>query len=146
MNKFDQFKMETRRAFRTLEGRIAALESGHTSKRKRQKAPRPSSADTAARQGLWGRYTVIYRYFHPRRKEATAIKFCTDYLVGMHPSEFSKWLAGIIVVGGCVDLRIRRALEAEIRKLELRAGKTSEASSVSHGNLTDSQQNPPHPH
>jgi hypothetical protein len=146
VTRLDQFKLETRRTFRMMETRIAELESGHTSKRKRPKAPKPSSAEIVGRQGLWGRYLLVFRYFHPRLREATAIQFCSHFLTGLHPSEFSKWLAGAIVPGGCVDLRIRRALEAEIGKLEARAAKDTGRLAVSHENLTNSQQNSQHRH
>jgi hypothetical protein len=140
VNKFDQFKMETRRAFRTLEGRIAGLEAERKPKRKRAKAPGPTNAIISERKALWGRFLVLHKYFH--RREATILWFTTHYVAGLDPSEFSRWLsAGVkkgIAPGGTVDGRIRRALLKAVAELEARAGKDAGHATFSHETLTNS--------
>jgi len=121
VNKLDQLLG----LYRRLAARVAVLEADRPLRRKRQKAPKPSNAVIEARNELWNRFRVLHRYFNHR--EATITWFCAKHLDGMCTSEFSRWLSASgkkgIAAGSSVDLRIRKALEDEIGRLEAKAGK-----------------------
>jgi hypothetical protein len=83
VNKFDQFKMETRRAFRTLEDRIAKLEAGKEGGRGHKKNPDLNSGPglrekeaVLASQRLWQEYqAVAAEVYEPRSERGSKSRF-----------------------------------------------------------------------